>query len=169
MQPYYLYYTWPDLFAPAPSRAHNTHTHTHTDTDTHTHLVVSRRHGLVDLLELGVVRAQELEGFGHGGHGGGGGADVATQLLKGGPVQRGVLLLGNTHMHRQTYTQAHTHTQTHTHAHTHNPPERRLPPTDTGKHPAWMRLRPGPDAAQIHHIGAHSGCHGNALEGFPCH
>lgn len=56
-------------------------------------LVVASSHALVDFLQLGVVRPQELEGLGHGRHGGGGGPDLPAELLQGRAVKRGVLLL----------------------------------------------------------------------------
>lgn len=41
--------------------------------------VVMGYHVVVDILELCVVRGEELEGFGYGGHGGGGGTDLCPK------------------------------------------------------------------------------------------
>lgn len=46
-------------------------------------------------LERVEVGPQELERLGDGGHGGGGGADLDAQLVQGGEVQLGLVLLIN--------------------------------------------------------------------------
>lgn len=50
------------------------------------YLVLPISHGLIALLERGIVWAQELEGLGHRGHGGGGGANLSAELLQGSMV-----------------------------------------------------------------------------------
>lgn len=69
-----------------------------------TYFVLSRCHGLIDLLELAIMRAEEFEGLGHWGHGSGWWTDLSAELLQRRTVQCSVLLLKNMHAFSMSFT-----------------------------------------------------------------
>lgn len=57
------------------------------------YFILSRSHAIIDLLQLAIVRAQELEGLGYRGHGSRGRANQSAQFLQSRMVQSCVLFL----------------------------------------------------------------------------